>query len=308
MTRKELIYVVTICNEKSFSAAAKKLFVSQPALSQSIRRLEDEYGFTLFTRIGGKAEPTAACRLVAEKGKPILEAFDRFEDELKVYAESRRSELTVAMPPYHIKNLLPFILPDYQKRCPEVHAEIVEERSDMAEQLAMQDLISFCVVVEPLFVKNIGRLPLFQSEFVLAVPNGHPFCEKHPYRDLSRLEDIDLRELKDQPFALVRNPRSNAIQSRIFEQAGFEPVIYRRSSVWDNIKDYVRQGQCAALLQEFIVTCRPEEEHISYYRLPYPDRFQQVVAAFHPGKRFSEAEQAFLDILREYRTIAKRQS
>ena len=307
MTQRELLYTVTIYDEGSFSAAAKKLFVSQPALSQAIQKLEEELGMTLFTRSAGKTVPTTACKVFVDHGRPLLDAFDRFEKEMHVYAESRLYELSVSMPPYKIRNLMPFILPEFRELHPDVKVDIIEERSDMAEQLAMQDLINFCIVNEPVFVKNIERIPLYTGEFLLAVPKDHPFAKKHPYRGLSRLETVDLGELRDEPFALLKNSRVNQIWPEIFGRAGFEPVIYRRSTVFNNIKDYVKRGVCVALLHELIVTCEPDEESISYYRIGCLDLCPPTVAAFYPGKRLSAQELAFIDKVKQYQTIAKRQ-
>ena len=53
MTYKDILYVITILDEGSFSAAAKKLYVSQSALSQAVRKLEQEFGMELFIRSGG---------------------------------------------------------------------------------------------------------------------------------------------------------------------------------------------------------------------------------------------------------------
>ena len=73
MTSKELLYVKTVADEKNISRAAKKLFIAQPSLSQSIQRIEDSVGLPLFNRTAGGTQgrisiPGSGCK-TAEKRK-----------------------------------------------------------------------------------------------------------------------------------------------------------------------------------------------------------------------------------------------
>ena len=72
MDIKDLKNIVTIVQESSFSQASKRLFVSQPALSQSVKRLEAELGVPLFYRDRSRALPTEAGMLLATKGEPLV--------------------------------------------------------------------------------------------------------------------------------------------------------------------------------------------------------------------------------------------
>ena len=70
MTYKDILYVVSTYESQSISAAAKSLYISQSALSQAIRKLEDELGMPLFIRTGTHLEPTKGCDFfVARDGK-----------------------------------------------------------------------------------------------------------------------------------------------------------------------------------------------------------------------------------------------
>ena len=79
MDIKDLQYVNSIIEWNSFSKAAKQLYISQPALSQSIKRLESELGLTLFLRDRNYVIPTDAALLIRQQSQPILQAFQRLQ-------------------------------------------------------------------------------------------------------------------------------------------------------------------------------------------------------------------------------------
>ena len=127
MTYKELLYVTTIFDEGSFSAAAKKLYISQSALSQTVRKTEQEFGLVLFSRNGIRAEPTKAGQYFIEQGRNVLQAWDEFDRKLHFYAESSQFEMTVGLPAGLVKNLLPFVIPRFEETHPNVKLNIIEE-------------------------------------------------------------------------------------------------------------------------------------------------------------------------------------
>ena len=307
VTYKELLYVVTICDEGSFSAAAKKLYVSQSALSQAVRKLEDEFELTLFIRSGARAEPTKAGAYFAAQGREVLRAWDQFEQEMHVYSQGRKSELSIGMPPVLMKNLLPYILPGFEQEHPEIKLYITEEPSAALENLAMQGAIDLCVIQEPISTAALARIPVLSTELLLAVPRNHPFCGRHPYRGLDHLETVDLRELRQEAFSLSGHWRIKPIWLELFASIGFEPAIYRTSRVWNNVKDYVKSGASVALIDEIVVKYEPDDDKIAYYRF-FPGTARCVIdVAYHPGKKLSKQELWFIDALKRYPGISHTQ-
>jgi len=185
-----------------------------------------------------------------------------------------------------------------------VKLNIIEERSNTLELLVMQDTINLCVVQEPVYLDVVGRTRVFTSELLLAIPKNHPFCQRHPYRGLDHLETVDLSEFRSDVFSLLKHQRVDHIWNPLFAEAGFEPIIYRRSSLWNNIKDYVKQRFSLTLIDEIFVHHEPDEDSVAYYRINSPHINRPMVVAYCPGKRLSKQEQWFVDALREFPCIA----
>jgi len=306
VTYKDILYVVTIYDEGSFSAAARKLYISQSALSQAIRKLEQELGMDLFIRSGGSSAPTKACGIFVEQGRQVLQVWNQFESEMHIYAKRRQSDLTVGMPALLLKNLLPFFSPRFESLCPGTALEILEERSNALEKLAAQEAIDLCVVRGPLQNTALVSTRVLTPELLLAVPKEHLFCRRHPYKGLDQLETVDLAELKDEPFSLLKHQRIEYIWKPLFQAAGFEPKIYRYSSMWSNIVDYIQSGKSVGFIDEVVVLHEPREDKIAYYRLSSGPITRDIQVAYCPGKHLSAAEQCFIDILKRYPLLSRK--
>lgn len=300
MTFKDILYVITIYDEGSFSAAARKLYISQSALSQAIRKLETEFGMDLFIRSGGSSEPTRACHVFAEQGRQVLQVWNQFESEMHIYAKRNHSDLSVGMPALLLKNLLPFFSPRFEQQSPSTVLDVLEERSNTLEKLVAQEAIDLCIVRGPLQNASLSSIRVLTPELLLAVPRGHPFCQRHPYHGLNQLETVDLAELREERFSLLKHQRIEYIWKPLFQHAGFEPNIYRYSSMWSNIVDYIQSGQSVGFIDEIVVLHEPREDKLCYYRLNTGPVTRDILVAFQPGRRLSATEQLFVDILKTY--------
>lgn len=307
MTYKDILYVITIYEEGSFSAAARKLYVSQSALSQAIRKLEIEFGMELFLRSGVSSEPTKACHIFVEQGRQVLQVWNQFESEMHVYAKRKQSDLSVGMPALLLKNLLPYFSSRFEELCPGTALEVLEERSNALEKLAAQEAIDFCVVRGPLQNPKLSSISVLSPELLLAVPKNHPLCKRHPYRGLDQLEAIDLAELRNEPFSLLNHQRIEYVWKPLFQSAGFEPIIYRNSSMWSNIVDYIQSGKSVGFVDEIVVLHEPREDTLCYYRLNTGPITRDILVAFHPGKHLTATEQQFIDILKNYPLLSKKE-
>ena len=134
MTHNELRYIITIYDEGNFSQAAKHLYISQPALSQSIQKIENELGGRLFSRSNAGATPTALCHKLVAEGRAVLEQWDRFMVNVQCMTEDMHASLEVGMCTFLVKNLLPHVLPVFKRRYPYIKLKVVEERTKKLEQ------------------------------------------------------------------------------------------------------------------------------------------------------------------------------
>lgn len=311
MTNKELLYIITISELGNFSLAAEKLNISQSALSQSVRKVEDELGFKLFFRGGTKTRATALGKQVLQYGKPVLEKWISFENRLNDYSNLNESHLNVYAPPLFCKSFIPAVVRSFREKHPNIEVNVVEAaNSSEAENMAENEIADISLVWEPVANGALSRIPVFKSELLLAMPSSNPLCASKPFTDFDHIPYVsreNLGKLRDYPFSLTSYNRTKTIVQSFIDSLDFEPVIKEQTSVWSYLIDYVINGERIALIDELECTSNNVGlQNLAFYRIKDADLTHSVVACFCTGKVLSKAVHLFLDELKAYPSIASR--
>lgn len=140
MTIQQVLYVMEIASRSSVSQAAQKLYLSQSALSQQLRRLEEELGYSLFSRTANGLQLTAEGQRFCEQAAPVAERWAEFcKSVQKQHTEQLRLRLGIGSRVYS-NNLFPRIA-EYFKIRPEIEVTFVTEAGrDMADSLRKGEL------------------------------------------------------------------------------------------------------------------------------------------------------------------------
>ena len=300
---------MTISDLGNFSLAAEKLNISQSALSQAIRKVEDELGFRLFFRGGTKTRATALGKQVIQYGKPVLEKWISFENKLNDYSRLNESQLNIYAPPLFCKSFIPIVVESFREKHPNITVNVVEAvNSSEAEKLAESEIADLSLVWEPVANGSLSRIPVFRSELLLAVPATCPICAGRPFTDFEHIPSISMEEVgkfKDIPFSLTSYFRTKTIVQSFIDSLDFEPIIKEQTSVWSYLIDYVTKGERIALIDELECTSNTIGlQNLAFYRIRDAHLDHGVVACSCSGKVLSKAEHLFLDELKAYPSIA----
>ena len=178
MTLTELKYLVAVADTRNFSRAAERCFVSQPSLSASVRKLEDELGVQVFERGVGEVLVTGAGAPVVEQARRVLEEADR----VKVVAKQRRDPLAGPLRLGVIHTVAPYLLPDLvlglRKRAPEMPLDIEENMTANLDQMLRGGTIDVAILALPYGAPGIETTPLYDEDFRIVVPAGHPWARR----------------------------------------------------------------------------------------------------------------------------------
>ncbi len=178
MTLTELRYVVAVARERHFGGAAEACFVSQPTLSVSIKKLEEELGIAIFERSSNEVTLTHVGEQIVAQAASILEEVAC----IKMIADQGSDPLShplklgaiYTIGPY----LLPQILPLLRKHAPAMQLIIQESyTSNLREQLKHGKL-DLIVISLPFSEPGIVTQPLFDEPFQLALPANHPWSKR----------------------------------------------------------------------------------------------------------------------------------
>jgi LysR family hydrogen peroxide-inducible transcriptional activator len=183
VTLNELRYIVAVAQERSFGRAAAKCFVSQPALSVAIQKLEDELEAPLFER--GKSEVT-----VTPVGEQIVEQAQRVLEEaarIREIAQAGRNQLVGVLRLGVIFTVAPYLLPDLipalHERAPQMPLEIEENITESLESALKTGRIDAAIVALPFAPPGVVTAFLYEEPFQVVVPQGHKWSKRksvHP--------------------------------------------------------------------------------------------------------------------------------
>ena len=193
MDLQQLRFFIAAAESESFTRGARRVFVSQPALSASISRLEAELGVRLFTRNRRSVALTPAGRKLLKRARKIIAELHRAKDELIHHDKQRRLRLGVI-------NTLSItqvarLLEQYRRENPGVILRIHDATGPEMELLARQGRIDMALTLLPSPVDSdrpfTQAQPLFSEGYALAMASDHP---------LSQSSGISLDDIQHEPF------------------------------------------------------------------------------------------------------------
>ncbi len=163
MTLTELKYVLAVAEEKHFSRAAERAFVSQPSLSAAVKNLEEELGVQIFER--GKSEI-----LITEIGKQIIAQAKRVLDEatkVKTIAQQGANPLEGPLRLGVIHTIAPYLLPELvvamRELAPKMPLDIEENMTANLEKMLADGTIDVAILALPFQAGGIDMLPLYDE-------------------------------------------------------------------------------------------------------------------------------------------------
>ena len=196
MTLNELRFVVALAKARNFRKAAEVCFVSQPALSLAVKKLEDELGVLLFERNRNDVTMTVIGELVVEQATRAIEEANR----VKEIARQGNNQLVGALKLGVIYSIGPYLLPEIipylRQSAPEMPLVVEENLTINLEAQLRNGVIDMAIIALPFDIPGIKTLPLYEEEFVVVVPISH---------DWAKRDSINPEELADEKILLLNS-------------------------------------------------------------------------------------------------------
>lgn len=210
-------YISAIARNRSISKAAKELFISQPYLSKILYSLEQQYHTQFFDRSSYPIKLTYAGECYLEHSKKIRNMETELSKALEDIVEENAGTIRIGTPANTGAYILPYILPVYRKRFPNVHFELFEKGSDEVLALLLAGKIDFCILTRPSYPSDIAYEYIFTEQLYLAAPKTHAIMRfQQPDRQISLLEDQNIPLLDQQSFILLPDNLSMGHLTREF--------------------------------------------------------------------------------------------
>lgn len=231
MTFRQMEHLVEVADQGSISVAARKLMISQPSLSQSIKSIEKEYNVTLFDRSSVPLTPTKAGAVFLNKAHIMLTVMEDLKKELSAL-ESTPQELHIGISD-SASLINKRIFREFQSYYPDVKLVLVERDQYLLERLLEAGKLDMMFTMTPYDNPNLDVLPLVEDEMLIALPQSHPVSRRCMQENPGMMEEggkqrafpvIDLSLCKDVRFVLSGRDRLKFAQMAALRTA-FEPVL-----------------------------------------------------------------------------------
>ena len=192
----DLRYVIAVAECRSFSRAAEACAITQPALSERIKRIENTLGVELFERNKRALRVTPIAENLILKARELLDGADALDEIVASYREpltgTFRVGVIATLGPY----LLPWVLPRIRSDYPELELVLQEGLTQDLLNALKAGSLDVVIAAAPMHTSGIKQLELFEEPFVLAIPVGHELAQR-PVIYAADLHGEDMVLLKD---------------------------------------------------------------------------------------------------------------
>ncbi len=194
MDTRQLAAFCEVVDRKSFSQAAERLGVTQPAVSLQIRSLEKRLGTKLLDRSGRRVAPTESGQRLYRAAQRMLAVEGQLLDELAGEDGALRGELTLGASTGPGGTVVPVLLGEFQREHPELTVALsISDTNRVIEQVAERELELGIVGASPRH-RGVVFEPFFRDEVILVVPPDHRFAGK----------EVTLDQLREEPLILMQ--------------------------------------------------------------------------------------------------------
>ena len=302
MDFKALECIVAISEGKSITQAAKNLFISQPALSQYMARVEQELGMPVFIKTGNSIALTSAGEFLAREGKSLLKARDDMLTQLSSLLSERAETLRIGISPFYSKYYLPVLLAYYRTHHPHIHLLITEEASTKLEQLMLDNELDLCFVPESPMREGLTYRPIYMEEIMIALPPAHPAnMYAVPAGGISYM-NIEL--LRDEPFVeLAPSSKFTKMKQSILRHFSITPDVVYESTSWDTVCMMIACGIGVGFLPKVLMHKHQNEP--KFYRISGIDSTRAYSAVYKKNEHLSLPE---INLITELQKILEEMS
>lgn len=212
MNVRQATYILTVLSEGSISAAAKKLFITQPALSQTLQNAERGLGAPIFRRGSTPLQLTLAGERYVDAARQTLLIEEKLKNEVDEIKQDEKGRLYLGVSRQRGIYLLPAVLPAFRRRYPQVELRLEEHGSQTLTELTAEGVVDVALASTDTRAQEL-EYRLVESERLLLLAD--------PKIDLARRyapnTTLDIAEAKDEAFVLLKRGHAvRGIQNRIF--------------------------------------------------------------------------------------------
>ena len=304
-------YIYTVYLERSFTKAAEKLFISQPSLSFTIKKVENEIGYPLFERSGKSISPTPVGARCIRFIEDVMRLEGRLGVEIEEILKHKNGKLSIGSTEFVAKSMLPDILKRFKEKYPDVEISVVAEGSGELEMKLENDEVDIIIDNATVFIDGYKYVPLLNEQLLLGVPRGLPINGELKDKQLAperiKAEDfsvdpslrIGLDAFRAQRFILLkRGSKLRQLAGRIFDEARIIPNLSMEFNHISAAISYAVAGFGLCFVTDAAVKFGEADGKLCYYAINTLFSEMTLYLIHKKNKQLSNTAKAFIEYIR----------
>jgi LysR family hydrogen peroxide-inducible transcriptional activator len=290
MTLIELKFVLAVAQERNFRRAAEKCFVTQPALSLGIKKLEEELAVTIFERNRNEVTATDIGQKIIEQANIVLEQASKLKELAKLGHNQLEGLFKLGMIHSVGPYLLPEIIPQLRLRASNMPLEVEENLTVHLEQQLKNGLIDAAVVALPFEVPGIQVQTLYDEPFSVVIPCNHHWASR---------QSIEPEELSDEKVLLLNSGHcfSNQVTQACPELSRKGEILQGNSL--ETIRNMVASNLGITVLPASATVARYQNPLIKVIPFVSPAPSRRIALAWRKSFVRTEAIDLLIEIIAE---------
>lgn len=278
-----------VARTRSFTRAAEKLFLTQPALSLQVKALEEALGEALFERQGKQLLLTSAGRILLERSEQVLALVEQTEQEISALQGLQAGRLTIGTTESNCLYLLPDLIHFFREKFPNIELRFVNRPSAEVALLVVEGRVDFGLATLPILDPRLKTETLVWREDVAVCSPQHPLSQNYA---------VGLPELVQHPLILPeKSSHSRLLLDQMLAKAGLIPRTVMELSGLEVIKRFIELDLGVSILPGFTLEKELKAGRLHAIRLDWlPTR---AIGLIKRRKGYlSPAGQMFLKLLK----------
>ncbi len=285
MDLRQLKVFVEIVRQGNFTRAAERLHIAQPAVSMTIRKLEEELDLVLLNRQEKQVTLTAEGETLLKHALRILDNVAVATTEMAELKELVRGEVRIGIPPMMSAYYFPRIIGVFRTRYPELRLSVNGEGAGRIQSMITRGELDMGVVANPDKVEGIAYQHFLREEIVACVPTGHPFAG---------LDSINMKDFLQQPLILFKEGyHMRELIDELLAREQLQPNIVFETNLFTLVRNLIKQHLGISTFLRMAVS---HDRELAV--LPFnPPLFIDLFIAWKSQRYLSRANRAFIEVL-----------
>ena len=287
MDLRQLRVFVEIVRQGSFTRAAERLHIAQPAVSISIRKLEDELDLILLNRQEKRISLTAEGESLLRHAERILDNLSAAETEMAELRGLTQGEVRIGIPPMMSSYYFPQIIREFCDAYPNLKLTVTGEGAASIQRLLSRGELDMGVITGSNLIDGLSSRHFLREEIVACVPLDHPLAGR---------KSLSLAEFLREPLILFQEGYyMRELMDDLMAAEGLRPQVVFETNLFSLVRSLIKQGLGISTFLRMVVSGDEDLAAISFD----PPLHLDLLIAWKTERALSRANRAFIDFLLE---------